>query len=195
MKDPGRMVRILAALAVVVWLTPPADASAQEELSLYAFGGLGNTPGEFDVVRQVDYGSSPMLGAGFSYALGPLLSLRGDVGWVRNTGDETELVQESVEFTRVYYTAKLQLSYELEGGLQPYAYGGGGVVSVERDAQSYGYDFNEVAGTLGIGVHYGLPDSPLGVFAEGEGWFYNRNTTEGSQFDKAALAGISYTFR
>lgn len=170
-----------------------AELVAQEDFGIYILGGLANDPSDFDVEREVDYGTGVAYGGGLSYRFGPLLSIRGDVGRFQNSGDETGFVEEPVDFTRTFYTVKLQLSFEA-GHFTPYVFGGGGLVTLEREADNYGFDFTEATGAFGAGIHFGFPNSSVGVFLEGDGWIYSRNTVEGSQFDTAVLGGMSFTF-
>lgn len=189
-----RMVRIALAAIVAALAWPAAPLQAQESFGLYGFGGLTNDPAHFDVERNVDYGSGVLLGGGFRYAVNGFLALRGDVSWIRNAGDETGAVNESVDFDRIYYTGKLEFALPTGSGFSPYVFAGGGLVHVRRTANNYSYAITEAAASAGIGARYQL-SSGLGLFAEGIGSLYPRNTVGGNQFDKAAIAGVIFTFR
>lgn len=185
---------LVPALVVAITLAAPLPAEAQDEaaLDLFAFGGFQNAPASFDAHRQVDYGGGLRVGAGAGIAFSDYVSLRGDYSYTSSSGQETGLVSEDVDFSRQYASLRLQLSYPMASGFKPYAFGGGGLVTLKRRADSYSFDFQEIAGVFGAGFRYDFSDSPFGIFAEGKGWAYNRNTLGESQLDKVLNLGVSF---
>ena len=135
---------ILAALAV-----GPLSAQDDGESALILFGSAGflNSPEDFDVFRDVAYDGGIQIGGGIGLQLYENVTVRGDFAWVRNSGREAAPVNEDVDFSRVYSGASLEVSLPLDSGVSPYVFGGGGFVSLDRDAPDYAYDVTEGAGS------------------------------------------------
>lgn len=195
----------VAAILAVGLLAAASPLAAQDESALMIFGlaGVQNSPAEYDAVRDVDYSAGYHVGGGVALRLYEHVAIRGDFVLASSDGTDTSgsfgeagdisAIDEAVAFDRSYYGASLELSYPLAQGFTPYAFAGGGLVSLTRDAPSYAFDFTEAAALVGIGGLYGLGGSPVSVFVQGTGWLYQRQSVGGTQFDTVVSAGLAYT--
>src|SRR5262245_31986880 len=158
------------------------------------FNGLTNLneSGTADF-KQVGYN----VGGGVGVDLHKYVGLRGDITFARN---ELQLndVETGSEWNRFCYDAAVQVQYPTAGGFQPYAFVGGGAVTLHQ-VGSTDSDKTKPAGTAGLGVNYVIPGSNLGIVVEGKGWLYEISELNGdlasfdkTQFDVTWSAGLSY---
>ncbi len=180
---------VLAVLAV-----GPLSAQDEGESALILFGSVGflNSPQEFDVFRDVSYDGGIQVGGGIGLQLYENVTIRGDFAWVKNAGREGAPVNEDVDFQRMYSGASLEVSLPLDSGLAPYVFGGGGFVSLDRQASDYAYDVTESAGLLGGGLRYTPPGSSVQFFAQGAAWMYSNHAVTELQTDLVLSAGIGW---
>lgn len=191
------MVKARMLTPLLVLLLAASPLAAQEESSVVIFGlaGLQNSPADYDAFRNVDYSSGYHVGGGLALRLYEHVAIRGDFAFASSDGEDGSngAIDESVTFDRSYFGASLELRYPLAAGFTPYAFGGGGLVRLNRDANDYGFDFSEAAGLVGIGSYYNVGGSPASIFVQGTGWLYQRQTVGGTQFDTVVSAGLAYT--
>ncbi len=189
-------VRKLAAISVIA-LIAAAPASAQENtsVSFFGYGGLINSPTDFDVDRVVEYDAGIRFGGGIGLQLYEHVAVRGDFSYASGSGRDTSGgINEDVSLDRMYYGASLEFMYPLDSNVTPYAFLGGGLVTVDRKgatAMSYNFDVTEFTGLLGLGGRYGF-SSNLEAFVEGVSWVYNRAASGDSQIDMSINVGIGY---
>lgn len=200
----------LAAAAVSLTLAAwPSNARADDALSaedqpavlLSINGGAYSPLTHLDEAADVDFQTSYSLGAGGAYRLNRYVALRGNFAFVRaeardrNTRALTAIAGD--RFNRYLYDADVQLRYPLQGGATPYAFVGGGAVTVERDLSGANTRFTKGAGKVGVGLSYQLPRSDFGVYVEGTGWLYkwDRYGFDKTQFDTTVVGGFSYRFK
>jgi hypothetical protein len=191
-------VRRLAALGVIaLFAATPASAQEGTSISVFGFGGMINSPTDFDVDRDVSYDAGIRLGGGIALQLYEQVAVRGDFSFVSGSGQDTSGgINEDVSLDRMFYSGSLELQYPLESDFTPYAFLGGGVVTLDRKgatATSYAYDLTEFTGLLGVGARYGF-SSNLEAFVEGVSWIYNRAASGDSQTDMSLNVGIGYRF-
>lgn len=194
------------ALALAAWPSnvradDAYDAEDQPAVVLSINGGAYSPLAHLDEADDVDFQSSYSLGAGGAYRINRHLALRGNFTFVRaeardlNTRALTAIAGDT--FNRYLYDADLQLRYPMEGGATPYAFIGGGAVTVERDLAGENTYFSKGAGKVGIGLSYQLPRSDVGIYVEGTGWLYkwDRYGFDKTQFDTTVVGGFSYRFK
>lgn len=188
-----KMRMILLASALLWLLAMPGSTSAQQDegIGLTIFTGAQNSPTSFDAFRSVEYDAGVRFGAGVIFVIDEYVSVRGTVALSNNTGSESGAVSEDIDFSRQYYGAQVQVQYPATSTLSPYVFAGGGLVTVERSAQSYSYDMTEGAGLFGVGASFRLNES-LALYAEGQGWIYSRQTVGDTQLDKTVNVGLTY---
>lgn len=183
---------ILFAAVTLMLTSSPTHAQEEAALDLYVFSGYQNTPEGFDVERNVNYSNGLRAGGGVGVEFSDLLSIRGDFAYTTTGGRETGLVDEDVDFSRMYGAIRLQLAYPVDGNFSPHAFAGGGLVHNERTSDSYSYDVTDSGAVFGVGFRYRIPDSRFSVFADSEGWVYPRSTLGETQFDKMLNVGLTY---
>lgn len=184
----------LAALALLVAMSaaPLAAQTYDTQVALSAFGGFTTDPGGFDVFRQTEFDPGPNVGAAVAFRLSPNLAIRGDVARAFSSGQETGVLDESVDFDRTYFGVVLEGRLPLDA-VTPYVQAGGGLVNVNRSAPSQRYSFDTLGGKLGLGIAYPLAGSPIELFVEGTSWFYGRTSTgEGTQTDVGVSGGVTF---
>jgi opacity protein-like surface antigen len=187
------LVALVSSLAVI------GPAAAQDRAITFSVRGGGynsltdlNDPGDADF-RKTGYN----VGAAVGVRLNRYVGLRGDATFGRNEL-RAEGVDTGNELSRIFYNAAVQVQYPTASGLEPYAFVGAGGVTLHE----VGTDENhsKLAGTFGIGLHYAIPRTRLGVFLEGQGWVYGLSGLNGSlsAYDKTQLetgwsGGFSYS--
>ena len=183
----------LAAVALLIATAAPGAAQGEDtELALSAFGGFTTDPGGFDVFREAQFDAGAHLGGAVAFRLGENLAVRGDMTRAWSSGEETGVLNESVDFDRTYYGVALEARFPL-ASVTPYLLGGGGLVTVDRTAPSRNYNFDSFGGQLGAGIALPLSNSPIELFVEGTSWFYGRESTgEGTQTDLRLSGGITF---
>ncbi len=114
---------------------------------------------------------------------------------------------DGVQFDRHYYGGDLQFRAPMAAGFSPYVFVGGGAVTVSPQSNALlfspatGFQYNndsftEGAGRFGIGFEYQIPNTGLGLFAQGDGWVYKWNAfgANRTQVDTNWGVGLSYRF-
>src|SRR5262245_10779538 len=134
------------------------------------FNGLTNLneSGTADF-KQVGYN----VGGGVGVDLHKYVGLRGDITFARN---ELQLndVETGSELNRFFYDAAVQVQYPTASGFQPYAFVGGGAVTL-HPVGSTDSDKTKPAGTADQGVHDVMAGDKLGIGVAGQGWWYGNS--------------------
>jgi hypothetical protein len=101
------------------------------------------------------------------------------------------------DINRLFYGAHLELRYPTGGGWTPFAFAGGGAVTVDQVSGSTVPTFTKPAGMFGAGVGYLIPGVPVEVFAEGKGLVYQWNEAgfNKTQADVTYSVGLAYRFK
>jgi len=73
---------------------------------------------------------------------------------------------------RMFYGAHVELRYPMESGVTPFAFVGGGAVTVDQAHSGTLPTFTKPAGMMGAGFGYLLPRSRVELFGEGKGLVY-----------------------
>jgi hypothetical protein len=197
----------VVACAVAAW---PSNARAQDgydaedepAIVVSALGGAYSPLTHLDDAENVDFQDSWSVGGGAAYRINRHLALRGNFAFaraeVRDLNTRSLSAISGDKFNRYLYDADLQLRYPLEGGATPYAFIGGGGITIQRDLDRQGEThFTKGAGKVGVGLSYQLPRSDVGIFIEGTGWLYkwDRYGFDKTQFDTTVTGGLSYRFK
>ena len=189
--------RVLGGVVLSLALVGPARGQERGlRIAVHGggFNGLSslNEPGTADF-KQAGYNVGGTVGLDLHRYVG----LRGDFTFARNELRQNEIDTDS-ELSRFFYDAALQVQYPMSSGLQPYAFVGGGAVTLHPVGSADG-DRTQPAGTAGLGLNYAIPGSNLGILLEGKGWLYEISELGGdlasydrTQFDVTWSAGLSY---
>lgn len=95
---------------------------------------------------------------------------------------------------RMFYGAHLEARLPLERGFTPFAFLGGGAVTVVQAHGGTLPTFTRPAGMMGLGFGYQVPGSRVEVFGEGKSLVYNWNQAgfNKTQWDVTYAIGLSY---
>ena len=189
--------QVLGALVLAAAVIQPLGAQDRAVGLAVRGGGFNaltdlNEAGTADF-KQVGYNIGGTLGVDVHKYVG----LRGDFTFARNELRLNHLETGS-ELNRFFYDAALQLQYPTASGWMPYAFVGGGAVTLDPVGTTEG-DKTKAAGTVGLGLNYTFPGSNLGITAESKGWLYELSELNGNlspfdrtQFEVTWSAGLSY---
>lgn len=137
--------RLLAALLGTLLLaTTPAlaeDGYDRKDTSFgragaYLSGGVGGAVETFDNTGGIDFDSAFLIGARLGYRANRFLALEGTVDY-SVTGFEFSSGANEAEFEALLATGTLKL-YPIDGRLQPFLLGGGGVLRIDPECKSGG---------------------------------------------------------
>lgn len=189
---------ILGAAALALAVAGPV-AAQDRAVRLFARSGGFNGVTNLDDAGTADFNKTGFnVGGGAGVQLNRFVALRGDFTYARNEL-RTNGVNTGDRLNRFLYTAAVQLQYPTASGFEPYAFVGGGAVTLHEVGTS-GQDKTKATGTFGLGLNYAIPNSRLGVFVEGQGWLYDLNNLGGSlaAYDRRQVeigwsGGLSYT--
>jgi hypothetical protein len=189
--------RVLGSLLLGLFVAQPIHAQERTVSVVIRGGGFNglrslNDAGTADF-KRVGYNVGGAVGVDLHRYVG----LRGDFTFARNELEQND-VETGSELNRFFYDAALQLQYPSESGWTPYAFVGGGAVTLHPVGTSDS-DKTKAAGTAGLGLSYAIPGSNLGIVVEGKGWVYEVSELSGNlasfdktQFDVTWSAGLSY---
>jgi hypothetical protein len=151
-----------------------------------------NEPGTADF-KRVGYNVGGTIGVDLHRYVG----LRGDFTFARNELQQND-IETGSELNRFFYDAGLQLQYPTASGWTPYAFVGGGAVTLDPVGTSDDRK-TKGAGTVGLGLSYAIPGTDVGLVLEGKGWLYELSELNGpltafdrTQFEVTWSAGVSY---
>jgi Outer membrane protein beta-barrel domain len=195
----------VAACAIVAW---PSSAQAQADydqedgpaLVFYAHGGSYSPLAHLDDDNNVDFQSGFSAGGGTAYRFNRYFALRVNFTFARAEAHDAALGALTPiagnKFNRYLYDGDVQVRYPLRDGATPYAFIGGGGVTIQRDTVRNATNFTKGAGKVGLGLSYQLPKSDISVFVEGTGWIYrwDRYGFDNMQLDTTLSGGLSYRF-
>jgi opacity protein-like surface antigen len=197
----GKMRKVMMLGALVLGLAVVQPAAAQDRaLNLSVWGGGLNGlasldgPGTADF-KRTGYNVSGRVGVDLNRYLG----FQGSLTHARNEL-EVDDVRTGADMARTFYDASVRVRYPTQFGLQPYALIGAGAVTL-HPVGTNDADATKPAGTVGLGLEYGIPGTSFGFLLEGRGWLYELSDVGGSfadydktQFDMTWSAGLSYRF-
>ncbi len=98
-------------------------------------------------------------------------------------------------FGMLFYGAHVQVGYPLSGGVTPYAFLGGGAVTIhEFGGVTTVSPFTKPAAMFGAGFLYALPRTPVELFAEAKGHVYkwDRGVSIQTQWSIMSTGGQPY---
>ena len=189
-----QVVRIVTVAALLAFGSSAAHAQGVG-FSLYGFGGGYGAMNDLTAasVSTVNFKAGWNVGAGLGLSFTRFLGVRGDVALAKSqrAGSGT-----NTDWQKIFTGADLVLTLPL-GPLSPYAFGGGGVVTLDEEDTTTPLSSRR-AGRAGLGVNVG--SGKLGVFGQATGWFYKWDVTKfptftEQQFDMLYSLGVSYKMR
>jgi hypothetical protein len=188
----------LLVLAAAPQLRAQEDRNDGPAIVLYGAGGGFDSLVHLDAADTTNFKTGFSVGGGAAYQFDKYVALRGNFTFARAEAqsDLGTIAITGTKFNRFLYDADLQLRYPLQGGVAPYVFVGGGVVTVKHDVTPDEPNFTKGAGKFGVGLSYQIPKSNVGVYVEGTTWVYNwdRYGFNRTQFDTTWTGGVSYRF-
>jgi opacity protein-like surface antigen len=198
-------------LAVLSLLLLGSVATAQDEETFvpiaFASGGGSNSLRHLDTASDSNFKLGYNVGGGFGLEINRWVAIRAAYTYSRAETEGSAFSPVfAANFNRHYYGADVQLRADLDSGLSPYAFAGGGAVTVKPEKGAVfmsptgvrfaNETFTKPAGRFGVGFQYQVPDSSLSLYAEASGWAYqwDRYGFDRTQVDTTWGAGISYRF-
>lgn len=132
-------------------------------------------------------------GASVGYQFNQYLGLHGDFTFAQARARGTSSFT-GADVHRLFYGAHLELRYPFQSGLTPFAFAGGGAVTIDQVHDSQIPVFTRPAAMLGAGLAYTLPRSRFDVFGEAKSLTYrwNRMGFVKTMWDVTYSMGLAY---
>lgn len=190
----------VGAMGLALMAAVPAAAQDRAVTVFARGGGLSGLSNLDDASAASDFKTGYALGGGATVQLNRYVALRGDFTFARARFRDAGVATND-HFNKYFYTGAVQLQYPTTSGITPYAFvGGGGITLKEKDAPSGNpVDQTKGVGVGGLGFSYAIPQTNFAVFAEGTGYLYKINGLSGTlagfdktQFDVGYTGGVSY---
>lgn len=125
------------------------------------------------------------------------IALRGNFTYGRNALNTGGLAS-GVDLNKYFYGGALQLQYPMASGMMPYAFVGGGGLTLDPSG-SVASSRTTGAGLVGVGLNVPIPNSNFGVLGQASGLYYKLSDMGGplagidhNQFDVTYSIGLSY---
>lgn len=189
--------RVVGGLLLAVALAQPSFAQ-QKAVGLSVWGGGFNALTSLNEPGTADFkGVGYNLGGSVAVDVHEYVALRGDFTFARNELEQND-IQTGSKLNRYFYDAGVQLQYPSASGWTPYAFVGGGAVTLDPVGTSDDRK-TKPAGAVGLGLSYTIPGTDVGLMVEGKGWLYELSELNGpltqfdrNQFEVTWSAGLSY---
>jgi hypothetical protein len=200
----SNIIRTAGAMALAVTLATPALAqyrtttSPDARLFFMSLGGGGlSSTRDLDDAGNTKFKTGFNVGASIGTRLHRFVAVRGDVSFGRNEL-RTNGTGTGVDLNKLFYGAAVQLQYPFVSGVTPYAFVGGGGITLDPKGSSASSKTTG-AGLVGLGLEYPISGTGLGIFAQSSGLYYKISDLEGplagfdrNQFDITYTGGLSY---
>lgn len=188
---------ILGAMILSVSMVRPSAAQDRAVWLLARSGGL-NAATNLDDAGTADFNKTGYnVGGAVGVQVHRYVTLRGNFSFGRNQM-QMDGVDTGNRLNRYFFDAAVQLQYPTASGVMPYVFVGGGGVTL-HEADTSGQNVTKGTGTVGLGLHYTIPNSSWGLFVEGQGWLYQARDLPGylasydkTQFEIGWSGGVSY---
>jgi opacity protein-like surface antigen len=133
------------------------------------------------------------LGASAGIELTRYVALHGDFTFARAQARGASAFA-GADINRWFYGAHLEARYPLGAGWTPFAFAGGGAVTVEQANGTGLATFTNPAGMFGAGLGFLIPGAPVEIFAEGKGLVYKWDEMgfNRTQADVTYSVGLAY---
>ncbi len=183
------------AAALVAALVAAAPLAAQQTVVLNVSGGGYNHFANLSSsgAPTADFKPGYNLGTSVGLEVTRYVALHADFTFARTTARGVSSFS-GADFNRFFYGAHLELRYPLESGLTPFAFAGGGAVTVDQVNGGTVGNFTKPAGMFGAGFGYLIPRSKVEIFAEGKSLVYQWDAAgfNKTQADVTYSIGLAY---
>lgn len=188
----------LRLLGVPLILFSAASLAAQESGRAVVFQAYG---GGASHLRNLNSGGDVAHfkpGYGFGGAIGvytnEYFAVHADFTFTRNEARGVASFT-GTKVDRYFYGAHLEFSYPTNNRFAPFAFGGGGAVTVHQAGSAATLsDFTRPAAMFGAGLRYQFAGAPVELMVEGKSLVYkwNRWGFDRTQWDVSYSAGLAY---
>jgi len=188
----------LRFLAVPLVLFGAASLAAQENGRAVVFQAFG---GGVSHLRNLNSSGSVAhfkpgynIGAAIGIQANDYVGLHADFTYTRNQAQGAASFA-GTNIDRFFYGAHLELSYPTENHFAPFAFGGGGAVTVRQAGSATTLpQFTKPAAMFGAGFRYQFGGAPVELLVEGKSLVYNwdRGGFSRTQWDVSYSAGLAY---
>lgn len=188
--------RLAGALAATLALAAPLVAQHAVVLNVNGGGyehlvNLNNTGAPI-----ADFKPGYNVGGSVGIEITRYVALHGDLTFARAQARGASSFA-GIDINRVFYGAHLEARYPLAAGWTPFAFAGGGAVTVSQ-ANGIGLaTFTKPAGMFGAGVGYLIKGAPVEIFAEGKALVYKWDQMgfDRNQADVTYSLGLAYRIK
>lgn len=191
----SRFVRAVAGISVVFGATSNAVAQERGFVVQVLGGGYSHVQNlsSTGVATHWNTGFSSSVSAG--YQVNRYFGVHADAGFARNKalGPSTFANRD---FNRFFYGGHLEVRYPTGRGVTPFAFAGGGAMTIDQRGTTGLETFTKPAGMFGAGLELPIRNSKVSFMLEGKGFLFNwdRAGFDRTQFDVSYAAGFAYRF-
>ncbi len=192
------MKAVVRFLGVPLALFAAASLAAQENGRAVVFQAFGGGASHLRNLNSsgsaADFKTGYNLGAAIGVQANEYVGIHGDFTYTRNEARGASSFA-GTKLDRFFYGAHLELSYPTESRFAPFAFGGGGAVTVHQAGSAATLaDFTKPAAMFGAGFRYQFAGAPVELLVEGKSLVYK---WEGggfsrTQWDLSYSAGLGY---
>ena len=187
-----RFVAVALTLGSATMLAAQNNGRA---IVLQAFGGGASHLRNLNSTGSVaDFKLGYSLGGAVGVQANEYVAFHGDFTYTRNEARGVSSFA-GTKFDRFFYGAHVELSYPM-GRVSPFAFAGGGGVTIHQAGSGQLDNFTKPAGMFGAGIRYQFERTPLELLAEGKSLVYkwDRGGFSRMQWDVSYSVGIAYRF-
>jgi hypothetical protein len=165
----SRIAKTLGALALGLMFATPVVAQEPQEhaVTISAWGGGLSALNNLNDAGTADFKTGFNVGGGVAVQLQRYISLRGDFNYGRDQLRVDDF-STGIHYNKFFYGGAVQVQYPTAGGVTPYAFAGGGGITIDPEGNN-GSSKTKGAGMFGLGFDYQIPRTNWGVFAQSTG--------------------------
>ena len=184
------------AMGVAACVLIPVSLVAQRPALVIGVdaGGAYHLTNLNDVDPSADFDNGFTVGGSVGIDVNRYFGVHADFSFTRNTARGAAPFA-GTDCDRYFYGVHFEARYPFRWGLGPYAFLGGGAVTVDQNDAPMVPVFTKPALMYGVGVGYTLPGTSFGLFAEAKNLVYrwDRGTFDRTQVDLTYAGGIKYS--
>jgi hypothetical protein len=193
----GKLVsRSGAAVAALLFAAGGLAAQHRPVMFVGAYGGGYEHVLDLNAAHSADFKPGYSAGITVGEQLTRRVAVHADFTYARNTA-QGDSPFAGRDFDWFFYGLHLEAAAPIEGGVTPYAFVGGGAISVrELGSSSPVGTFTKPAALFGVGLFFAVPATRAQFFAEAKNvaFHWDRGGFDRMQWDFGYVAGASYRF-
>lgn len=193
-------MRIARRFLVLPLLLAATSLAAQQHGRAVVFQVFGGGTGHLRNLNSgpgiADFNPGYNLGGAIGVQANEYIGVHADLTYTRNMARGSSTFS-GTNVDRFFYGAHVEISYPRESGVAPFAFAGGGAVTVTQAGVAGGLpNFTKPAAMFGAGLKYQFGKAPVELLVEGKSLVYkwDRWGFSKTQWDLSYSAGLSYRF-